>query len=67
MQIQPRAKRGGGVMPHLGFAELILILIIGLIKFGIPIAFAVGVIIVLKRILNRLSAIEQRISQGNIS
>jgi hypothetical protein len=54
-------------MPNfgIGFSELIIILLIGLIRFGIPIAFAIGVIIALKRIFNRLNAIEQRISQSH--
>jgi hypothetical protein len=47
-------------MPHLGFGELLIVLLIGLIEFGIPIAFAVGVIIALKRIFQRINAIEQR-------
>ena len=54
-------------MPHLGFSELFIVLLIGLIRFGIPIAFAVGVIIALKRIFSRINAIEQRISQSNNS
>lgn len=51
-------------MPHIGFIEWIGIIFI-VILYGIPIAFAFGVIILLKRILDRLSAIEQRISQSN--
>jgi hypothetical protein len=51
-------------MPNMGIMELVGILFI-LILYSIPIVFAVGVIVLLKRILSRLIAIEQRISQIN--
>jgi hypothetical protein len=54
-------------MFHLGSGELMIILLIGFIRFVIPIAFAVGVIIALKRIFNRISAIEQKLSESGSS
>ena len=57
-------------MPHLGSGELLTIIFIGFIKFAVPIAFAIWVIIALKRIRsnqeavqNRLDAIERDLSK----
>jgi hypothetical protein len=58
-------------MPHLGSGELLIIILIGFIKFAVPIAFAIWVIFAYKRIRSnqeavqsRLDAIERRVSQS---
>ena len=48
-------------MGHIGFNELIVILVIALIKFGIPIAFAVWIIIAIKRIVDAIKRVSSRL------
>jgi len=58
-------------MPHLGASEISIIVLIALLKYAIPIAFAIWVIVSFKRIRSRqeaaqgrLDAIEKRLSQN---
>ena len=58
-------------MPSLGFNEAIVILLIDIVRYGIPVAVAVWIIVTLKRIhsgqtitRNRLNEIEHAIRQG---
>ena len=58
-------------MPHFGTPEILIIALVALLKYAIPIAFAIWVIVSLKRIHSRqevaqgrLDAIERRLSQN---
>jgi hypothetical protein len=66
-----RAERIETNMPHFGISEILIITLVALIKYAIPIAFAIWVIVSLKRIRSgqevaqgRLDAIEKRLSQN---
>jgi hypothetical protein len=48
-------------MSHMGISELLVLLAAFLIKFGIPVAFAVWVIIVIKRIVDGIKRVSSRL------
>lgn len=48
---------------HIGIGELLVILLIALIKFGIPLAFAIWVIIAIKRIGDGIKRISSRLDE----
>ena len=48
-------------MGHIGFNELMVISVIALVKFGIPVAFAIWVIIAIKRIVDGIKRISSRL------
>jgi hypothetical protein len=49
------------LMGHIGFNEIIVISVIALLKFGIPIAFAVWIIIAIKRIVDAIKRVSSRL------
>ncbi len=48
-------------MGHIGMTEFIVILTLALLKFGIPIAFAIWVIIAIKRIVDGVKRVSARL------
>ncbi len=48
-------------MSHMGIGELLIILLVALIKFGIPIAFAIWVIVAIKRIIDGIKRLSSRL------
>ena len=48
-------------MAHVSIRELFVILILTLIRFGIPIAFAIWIIIAIKRIIDGIKRLGSRL------
>lgn len=57
--IRTMAVKGILHMHGIGISELSVILIVALIRFGIPIAFAIWVIVAIKRVSSRLDVVER--------